>query len=97
MKLTYGKDENGGSRDMFVDGELLCEQVISSDAVEICERLQPMIDALITRTVKMRQTLEGLPCLRNTFDFTTFDRAKCQPGQKLCLRCAALVADKENP
>lgn len=39
MKITYGKDKNGGSRDILVDDVVVVREVLSSEAVELIEKI----------------------------------------------------------
>lgn len=55
MKLTYGPDRAGGSRDLFLDGELCASAVLSSDAIQIVEAIEKMRLALETLRLNFGQ------------------------------------------
>lgn len=56
MNIKYGKDKNGGSRDILVDDVVVVREVLSSEAVELIEKIGQAVDAAITDTARRERT-----------------------------------------
>lgn len=76
MRLTYSKDKNGGSRDVLIDGQVVAEALLSSDAVRLVERVNEELDLVRARAEAAEARVAGLYFAMEQIVAISADRAR---------------------